>query len=108
MLPYRRIGAEALQQALDEPDTRKQEEATPCRLLRRAVQAFQRHALRLHLLISTDLALSLDPPLMARRLWPALRKRFGNLAALLVELAVKYGTSLLRDYKSLQLRPRRV
>ena len=105
MLPYRRIGAEALQQALDEPDPLKQDQAEPSRPLHRAVQAFQRHALRLHLLVGTDLALSPDPALMARRLWPALRQRFGNLVTLLVELAAKYGTSLLHDHQSLRLRP---
>jgi hypothetical protein len=40
---------------------------------------------------------SLDPALITRRRWPVLRQRFGNLATLLVELAAKYGTSLLPD-----------
>jgi hypothetical protein len=106
MLPYRRISATELQQALDEPDLLKQDQVAPSQSLRRAIRTFQRRALRLHLLVGTDLALSLDPVLMARRLWPALRQRFGALATLLVELALKYGTSLLHDYQSLQLRPR--
>lgn len=39
--------------------------------------------------------LSLDLALMTRRPWPVLRQRFGHLATLLVELAAKYGASLL-------------
>lgn len=108
MLPYRRLDAEALQQALDEPEACKQPEAAPSRPLRRAIQSFEGHALRLHLLVGTNVALSSDPVRMARRLWPALRRRFGGVATLLVELAAKYGTSLLHDYRSLRLRPRRV
>jgi len=108
MLPYRHLDAQALQQALDEPEARPPTEAAPSQPLRRAIQSFEGRALRLHLLVGTDLALSLDPVLMARRLWPALRQRFGDIATLLVELATKYATSLLHDYQSLRLRPCRV
>jgi transposase-like protein len=104
MLPYRRLCPKHLQQCLDQLQAAQESLPKASSSLGRAVRHFQHRATSLHLRMCLPVELSLDPPLMAQRLWQALRRRHGDITAILRHLAAYCRSSLLHDYQSLAAR----
>jgi uncharacterized protein DUF6431 len=104
MLPYRRLCSKELQECLDKLQTSPKSQPKGSHPLIRAVKTFHQRALRLHARLWLPVAVSLNPPIMAQRLWQALRQRYGDITAILHQLAANCRTSLLHDYRSLVVR----
>jgi hypothetical protein len=104
MLPYRRLCSKELQQCLDQLQTSPENLPKASSSLGRAIRHFQQSARSLHLRMWLPLALSLDPAIVAQRLWQALRQHYGDITSILRHLAAYCCSSLLYDYQSLAVR----
>ena len=108
MLPYRRISAQELQNCLDSPqqlEIKTESHRLPKPVLS-AAKRFHQRARWLFMMIGAGLRLpiGLAAGEFSRRLWQALRQRYGDAATILRVLASTFRISLLYDYCSI-MRP---